>query len=952
MEHKALKQPTMVSRLPKFGSRPPGATSAWPTASVVPVCSTGGKGVTKGSQSGFTQMPPSLSMKWKKGKVDCKEEEDRTGSRSVQQPQSPVPLREIKKPSTPSGKVRRSGPVVSTTSPRTIPNFNRGSTYSAASKPGQCLYNGRSSMNGVGGGAGHSNSSGPGLSPDSSQRGRLSSLSQSSDSLKSLSQENIVRSNSFTHFKRLPSPTNQPITRSLSFNRATDVAKEMPRPLAKSPLARSPNGMAGPNITGVGKSMIAKPTMSSGTGCPLPPTMMKSLLPSCPGNKSPALSYKLTRPTFMKRPQPLQVRKVLADSESAREGKESNETPSPTSDLNSNAEITGITPEEPSESKETEPSLDPAMEVAEDMSLSSTSSLERNDTSEEYMDDFDNLGNGSGMLLLHNHEGEIAESDSQAHDNAPVNQYCDVSPVTDSHSFLTDDVDWGDIVLTGSKEELEISPCHLNQSLPTGGEFPNGSSLDLSPSDSSGGIYMWDEEGLEHLGSSRQLCGSYNSDLNSMDVLNNLESCDLEEDDLMLDVDLPEDASLHSDADGISHLDHSGRADWPMQWRRRQQGAVCEPFDGCQDQGVGYLGSGQLPVDELILKHMVEDCFSVKEQLLQLKRLLEMEEESHVEDTMVSEICSQQSTVEQSCDQQVEDLLKEVQELREELRRKDNMISELTQQMSTPLETTRCHCLQREEESQEERHTLHDKSTQTPWRSQAPQILQPSSFLHNEHQFQQRRANPHTEDPSGRVNAGTSDRLLKVQSCPAPPPGPAAMCPSSSASSAAAAVVPSSPLCSGPNELRLFLGTHLKITDPDRLEPSQTSRQRSEKKSQKKLALHTFQPPSLNKRTSALIKPQESPAGPAKTRHGAQSRTGLRVDSASPSRAKKLHSPSRGLLSFSSAPQAVAPASATAPSHSAQDRSQRQTSAHREAVARPRGLLAPNHSRLPKPKSH
>lgn len=30
------------------------------------------------------------------------------------------------------------------------------------------------------------------------------------------------------------------------------------------------------------------------------------------------------------------------------------------------------------------------------------------------------------------------------------------------------------------------------------------------------------------------------------DVLNNLDSCDLDDDDLMLDADLPEDASLHS----------------------------------------------------------------------------------------------------------------------------------------------------------------------------------------------------------------------------------------------------------------------------------------------------------------------------------------------------------------------------------------------------------------------
>ncbi|KAK7879067.1 hypothetical protein WMY93_034149, partial [Mugilogobius chulae] len=39
-------------------------------------------------------------------------------------------------------------------------------------------------------------------------------------------------------------------------------------------------------------------------------------------------------------------------------------------------------------------------ETLEDMSLSSSSSLDRHHTSQEYMDDFDNLGNGDGGILL------------------------------------------------------------------------------------------------------------------------------------------------------------------------------------------------------------------------------------------------------------------------------------------------------------------------------------------------------------------------------------------------------------------------------------------------------------------------------------------------------------------------------------------------------------------------
>lgn len=54
------------------------------------------------------------------------------------------------------------------------------------------------------------------------------------------------------------------------------------------------------------------------------------------------------------------------------------------------------------------------------------------------------------------------------------------------------------------------------------------SSLELSPSNSSGGTYMWDEDGLEPLGGPRTLpCDSYDdSEINSMvspvstDILN------------------------------------------------------------------------------------------------------------------------------------------------------------------------------------------------------------------------------------------------------------------------------------------------------------------------------------------------------------------------------------------------------------------------------------------------
>lgn len=47
-------------------------------------------------------------------------------------------------------------------------------------------------------------------------------------------------------------------------------------------------------------------------------------------------------------------------------------------------------------------------------------------------------------------------------------------------------------------------------------DYRASSSLELSPSDSSDGTYMWDEEGLEPMGN-LQPCGSYDtSEMNSI----------------------------------------------------------------------------------------------------------------------------------------------------------------------------------------------------------------------------------------------------------------------------------------------------------------------------------------------------------------------------------------------------------------------------------------------------
>lgn len=536
MENVSFKQPTMVSRLPKFGSRAPTATGSIPNGSALPVSAVGSKGLPAGKQNGVIRLPPSLSVKWKKGREDGGEkgldarEEAHVGLHSQQQPRSAVMVKEMAKPSTVQvGKARRSIPTAASTSPRTVPQSTRANPRTAAPKhptPNQPLHNRRTGMNGVTSGIPK-----PGLGSSSSP------LSQSSDSLKSLSVENVVRSHSFSYLKSPSTPACPPLTRSFSFNRAAEIAKELPRPLAQSPLARSP--VTQPSLVLAsergGSFSVAKPLGKTSTSCSLPPTALKkSLLPNGSGSKPSAISYKLMRPSLIKQPRAAQSAKVQVKVELTEGDGDNQDAAPPTSEL-SNTESTETTPDE---SKEADGIQGLSLEVPEDMSLSSTSSLERNDVSEEYMDDFDDLGDGGGIQLLPTHEGGNGLSGLLENETVLVSQ--EGSSVSSLHSFLSETVDWAEMGLTGMsdytkfcnmsfqhlqcnvmscvgcQERIDVPSHCVTRTGSVGGDLPHGSSLDLSPSDSSGGTYMWDEEVLEPLGGGTHGCGSYDSDLNSM----------------------------------------------------------------------------------------------------------------------------------------------------------------------------------------------------------------------------------------------------------------------------------------------------------------------------------------------------------------------------------------------------------------------------------------------------
>ncbi|XP_051769556.1 serine-rich coiled-coil domain-containing protein 2 isoform X2 [Ctenopharyngodon idella] len=718
MERNAVKQLSMVSRLPKFASQTSGTTmTPLPQGSALPVSSLESKSGPIGRHNSSTRVQ---SLNWRKGEEDSGNKVQQSG-RLDEESSVPIDSQMVTEKPSPAAAVKCKStiPTAQSSYPRSIPQPSK--TISRMTTPkrpstGNPL-NGIATLNGVSGGNGHYGSSGPGLGHVSQQRTLQSKRSLSNDIAKSASKESlIVRSQSFTHFKKAACPTNPPMTRSFSFNKATELAQELPKPLAQSPVARSPLIQPNPVLYEgkVGKYEIARPSVT--TSVPLLPTttIKKSLLPSFSVKKPSVLSYRLTRPTLTKHLRPVVSGTVQKEAELSKNIQDPTPIAETSSEPSSTNESIETSPNETSfEVKEVEDILGPSMEVLEDMSLSSSSSVENNDTSEEYMDDFDNLGNGGEALFLpvlnegFDHLGLCTD------DSTLITKCNEESSMTNLHTFLSETVDWAGMGLTAGKDDF------VHETSPTD-DFPHGSSLDLSPSDSSGGTYMWDEEGMEALGGSGHPCGSFGSDLNSMDILNNLEnveSCDLEEDDLMLDLDLSEDTSFHSDTDGISPYECSEKEGWPIQrrrqqhWGRRENRAdILQSFDGFRGQGLERSMSDHVTLDELTLKLMVQDCSSVKEQLLQLKTLLQMETDCSVGETFGA--YTPQSTDQSLLDQKVALLLKEVQELRNELRSKDRMIAELSQQLSSPVEDMQCHCLQGSEANKESAEHQ-DKDTQT-----------------------------------------------------------------------------------------------------------------------------------------------------------------------------------------------------------------------------------------------
>ncbi|KAM9847782.1 serine-rich coiled-coil domain-containing protein 2 [Aulostomus maculatus] len=846
MEDKAPIRSTMVSRLPKFGGRSPsGGTGPSTNGSTQPTTPTQDtKTPPSGTRPNGVVRASSFSLKWKKDEglppsSPATSTSPGDGAEDKALRQLPSLAKEVKSATPGTPIMRRSGSLmVAVSSPKAIPKQSLKMSPKVGTKLSQSPLNGTTKT--TSSVSGESRLVQQRLGSSSPRSSSQDSLSRSSESLKTLTLDNMVRSNSFTHFKQIPSPSSQPMIRSFSFNRAVELAKPLANTQLRPPRSsflkppQLSNGRVGLGLGGLNGSRSGTGGLGGGIGpqysrtlpatsslptlsVPSTPTtpnaLKKALLPSCVmtksvGNGSGSLSYRLARSGQAKQQKPVfpgwikdDVKHLAGPGGGRQSGLtvdiEPNEEAEKASSHSDSDGSSGIGIGKGGGSSMLKQSSGQAAgETLEDMSLSSASSLERGDTSEEFLDDFDSVGDVFSDIDLRDYRKTGSTTE------------------THLHNLLSETIDWPTVDLAGHTEE---SPMQDSQgplmSSPLRGDACQASSFELSPSNSSGGTYMWDEEGLEPFGGlGTHACDSYDdSELNSMDILNNLDppsTGELDDDDLMLDVDLPEDG-LH-DIDRMSHVERSERARrqgqrrkhlrWsgPDHFHNDSRAQYFQHYDGLK---TSRMSSQPVPsesrqhaatLDELTLEHMTEDCSLLKNQLLRLKSLLQLEDTDLPAD-VAEEIEDKTNTA-----SQLEELIKEVQVLRDELRSRDKTIVQLTlqcqqlqhhqrEQMSAQRRQVRCQChhqrapsstsssssspsLRQTDRQTDKRMQQHnDKATQTYWRppSHAPQILQPFNPCLNEHFHQGRLVKtPPTEGRSDLAKRSAEGGANVDADCP------------------------------------------------------------------------------------------------------------------------------------------------------------------------------------------
>uniref|UniRef100_A0A8C4UJD6 Coiled-coil serine rich protein 2 n=1 Tax=Falco tinnunculus TaxID=100819 RepID=A0A8C4UJD6_FALTI len=792
MEEKNQSRTSLVSRLPKYGTKTLGSVlQPMPNGTAVSLAgNNGGKNFSK--HSGTVRMS-SFSFNWKKSnkyqlndqngretnsKHNCNEklidsEKYSQSQRALGNDVLRVGLNSTA--SVTSKAAKQTSMFVSSTeelNPKSLPGLSSSAKFAKGTLSGRTSYSGlnasKSHLNGFYGNRPVVGLQRPRANSSATRTSSGESLAQSTDNSKAFSCEKMVRSQSFSHSIQNSLLPTASLTRSHSFNKAVDLTRPYhsqnlaARTSQRSTLlSRNTCQLDVPNGNEPVKYGFTRPYSSMSTPCSKKPPLSNG------SGSAPSFGYRLSRPSLLKPTRQRFAGNIIVDgSKSTTPDTYIGRNSEISTNINRAIEKNSII-ESNSQRTESDEGLHESVgkhgskvmcmsDDGDEISISSLSSSEKNDLSEDFSDDFIDIEDPNRTIQI-----QQKESCLQDLEHGSVMSIEPFASLKESGGSCCNADEWLDINM--SVDDNSESTKHTAENVISSEmNYRAGSSFELSPSDSSDGTYMWDEEGLEPIGSVHP-CGSYDSsEMNSIDILNNLDSCDLEDDDLMLDVDLPEDPPHDKEeCENMSRFDRQDRNARQHQegfWKRTPQqrwntqdhyhlGHTDHYIHSKNDlnRGSNYLESPvghyesygtpnfyQAPrqlvglpentvmLDEMTLRHMVQDCTAVTTQLLKLKRLLHQNDENvSLQDIPLSVPSPEPQEPESTF--KMDDLLNEIRQLKDELKKKDETINQLEHQLAT-----RCNCQKDSQKPAGAPCMYADKFTQTSWRRSSGGYSAPS----------------------------------------------------------------------------------------------------------------------------------------------------------------------------------------------------------------------------------
>ncbi|NXD86843.1 CCSE2 protein, partial [Halcyon senegalensis] len=349
------------------------------------------------------------------------------------------------------------------------------------------------------------------------------SLAQSTDNSKTFSCEKMVRSQSFSHSSQNFFLPTAPLTRSHSFNKAVDLtmpyhgknlaAKASQR---SNLLSRNACQLDVPNGSEPMKYGFTRPYSGMSASCSKKPPLSNE------SGSAPSFGYRLSQPSLLKPNRQQFALNVVVDG---------SKTTSPDTGIVENSEISASVNrtieknsiiESSAQRTETDKGIHESMgkhgskslcmsDDGDEISISSLSSSEKNDLSEDFSDDFIDIEDPNRTIQIQQKESRLQESE---HGN--ITSIEPFTSLKESGGSCCNADDWLDINVSVVDDNSESTKHTTNNVISPEMNYRVGSSFELSPSDSSDGTYMWDEEGLEPIGSVHP-CGSYeSSEMNSI----------------------------------------------------------------------------------------------------------------------------------------------------------------------------------------------------------------------------------------------------------------------------------------------------------------------------------------------------------------------------------------------------------------------------------------------------